>query len=343
MKASNLLATAANLALAAVVLNGCSGAASQFAPAAGSPPQSVASRTPVTGSSRTVDPMTENVNLYETYPCGMNCWCTYYEGTNPPTEVSVYCRQWPFSPWGGDWDTATSTLYTGQATEIVASKYIKGSFTQVGTLTGLSGNPIGIATDSKGDVWATNSPSATISEFAKGATTPSASYTDSNLTSASYLAIDKQDNLYVEGQAASGIEIDELPAGGTTFTAISQPGQLGAAAGGEAVQQHGKDTYVWVNDQGAGSGTGTISRYLLKGAALTSTGSFGYSGINGAITVDPSGKDTEHVYAANNVPSGSEYNTSIVEYALSSGSVVSSSPTATSSYEAVGIVSSTKL
>lgn len=97
-----------------------------------------------------------------------------------------------------------------------------------------------MAADSQGNLWVTNAPSTSISEFARGNTSPIATLLDSNLSSASYLAADQYNNVYVEGQSTSGIEIDELAAGGTTFKAISAPGEIGMMAGGLAMQKYRK-------------------------------------------------------------------------------------------------------
>ena len=229
----------------------------------------------------------------------------------------------------------------------------KGQYKQVGTLTGLTGSPTAIATDSEGNVWATNSPSTTISEFYAGITTPSATYTDSNLTSLSYVAVDKSNNVYVEGQAASsgGIEVDELPYGGKTFTAINAPGQLGYTAGGLAIScprkpcpiaGNGNVEYLFVNDQGAPSSPATITKWERKRGKLGKAASFQYSGIDTAISVDPFTKDPNDVFAANNVPSGSAFVASGVEYAFPGGNVVSSSPTTSGTFEALDIAISKK-
>lgn len=60
-------------------------------------------------------------------------------------------------------------------------------------------------------------------------------------------------------------------------------------------------------------------------------------GVNGAIAVDPSGKDTSNVYAVNNVPSGSEYSVSGVTYSYPSGKVVGSTGSQMSGQESAGI------
>lgn len=206
----------------------------------------------------------------------------------------------------------------------------------VTSLTGLSGPATGVAMDKAGNVYATNAGSAVIDEFASGSTTPTASYTDTNLATASSLAVDKAGHLYVEGQSASsvgGIEVDMLV--GSGFKPLAKPGSLGATAGGVAVQTVGKSDYVWINDQGSASGSPSITRYMLKGTELIKQGSFTYSGVNGGIAVDP--KNTNRVYAVNNAASGSEYNITGVTYSYPSGAIISSSSPQTSTQQSVGI------
>jgi hypothetical protein len=234
----------------------------------------------------------------------------------------------------------SKTSYAGFSNGTVAvAEWKKGRYTKAGTLTGLTGNPTGIASDFRGNLWVTNSPSATISEFYPGARSPSQTYTDSNLLSLSYIAVDRRNDIYVEGQskASGGIEVDEFEAG-DTFKSLGPSGQMGYTPGGLAVIVNtGKTGYLFVNDQGTANGPPGITEWLLKGEKLTKEGTFRYSGIDTALSVDPSGKDTTHVWAANNVPSSSEFVTSGVEYAFPSGKVVASTPTTTSSSEAFGI------
>lgn len=209
----------------------------------------------------------------------------------------------------------------------------------VTTLTGLNGAASGVGTDSRGNTFAAvNLGSQTVvEEFAKGATTPTATYPDSNLSSAVSLGIDKANRVYVEGQSQGGaIEVDELVGSGT-FMSLAQPGGLGVTAGGLAVQTSGKTTYVYINDLGNASDPANITRYEMTGKSLISQGSFQYAGINGAIAVDPSGKDTTHVYAANNVPAGSAYSVSEIEYEFPSGAVVRQTPAQSAGEESTGI------
>jgi hypothetical protein len=271
---------------------------------------------------------------------GDECECTYDTHNNPWILVIVACIA---SAMPADGVAAKGNL--------VYASYGKGSGSivavlrngkRVATLKGLTGQPIGLAVDRLSNVWATNSPSATISEFAKGSHKPTATYTDTNLTSASYLSVDAAGDVYVEGQAAYEIEVDVLPVGSKTFTPIAQPGTVGLTAGGLTVQNAGAKAYVWINDQGSASSPATITRYVLEGSSLQATGSFQYSGINGAIWADPAGKSTSRVFADNNVADGSEYATSGIEYAMPGGKIISGSPTSTSSTEGVGIAGAFK-
>lgn len=207
------------------------------------------------------------------------------------------------------------------------------------TLTGLNGMASGVATDSHGDTFAAVNLSgeAAVEEFAQGSTTPTATYADQNLASVSALAIDKANRIYVEGQSQKGgIEVDEMSGSGS-FEALAQPGTLGATAGGLAVQISKKTTYLWINDLGNAGEPANIARYEFDGKSLVKQGSFDYSGTNGAIAVDQSGKDTAHVLATNNVASGSSYSVSGIEYAFPAGNIVAQSPAQSASQESVGI------
>lgn len=229
--------------------------------------------------------------------------------------------------------SGSNTLYIGNGNSIYVQVKKKYKY----TLTGLTGAPIGIAADSKGTVWASNSPSNVLSEFPAGETKASATYTDTNLTSLSYVAVDRFDNVYVEGQGSSGIEVDELSTASGTFTPIGQPGELGAIAGGLAFQKEKTGSYLWINDQGTSSGSGRLTQWVFQNGALKKVASFGYAGRNGAIWADPSGKDIKHIFATNNVPYGTEVQNKGVEYELPDGKIVSESGTGIESAEDVGI------
>jgi hypothetical protein len=207
------------------------------------------------------------------------------------------------------------------------------------TLTGLGAVASGVATDSRGDTFAAVNlgSEAAVEEFASGATSPTATYADPNLESLSSLAVDKAGHVYVEGQSINGgIEVDEMIGSGN-FRSLAAPGTLGATAGGLRMQSHGKTDYAWINDLGNASVPANIARYEFDGKTLVKQGSFGYSGSNGAIAVDPSGKNTTNVYAVNNVAQGSQYSVTVVEYDFPSGNVVSQSPALGASQPSSGL------
>jgi hypothetical protein len=356
MKPSNLIQYSATIAIAGLLLGGCSNTRSQFAVPNEATQQQRVAAAPILTSSRGLKP--EPFKQYALNSCGfvglvLGCVCMWgcNAGCNSAgnwTLIDKLCPAGANLIQGiacGQGNTDPKILNAGLSNGTVAvAKWKKGQYVQVGTLTGLTGNPTGIANDFKGNVWVTSSPSATISEFYPGATYPSETYTDSNLTSLNYIAVDKRNDIYVEGQSASsgGIEIDELQAGGK-FTSIAAPGQLGYTAGGLAViLKNANVSYIFVNDQGTASIPAAITKWLRKGGRLINQGSFQYSGIDTAISADPSGRDTTHVWAANNVPSSSGFVTSGVEYAFPSGGLVANTPTTASSSEAVGIAMTTR-
>jgi hypothetical protein len=337
-------------ALSAALLAGCS-AGSQFAPppgSAGSQPAAfqqaaVAAAAPMhapkSGRSAGVSPAW----VMYTGCVMINGHCVYY-----------YINIWGVWEWiptsikrnsggstlggslakAGEFDMAT----TGGTISIYSGK------TLVTTLEGLKAAASGVATDSRGNTFAAVNVAgaATLDEFAAGSDTPTATYSDQNLKSVESLGIDKANNVYVEGQSQNGtIEVDEMIGSGG-FESLAQSGTLGSTSGGLAVQTSGKTTYLWINDLGNASDPTNIARYELTGKSLVKQSSFDYAGVNGAIAVDPTGKDTSHVYAVNNVAvtngqAAPEYSVSGIEYAYPSGQIVSQSPAQTANQESLGI------
>jgi hypothetical protein len=275
---------------------------------------------------RGVGPRLANSDVWEACP---PCMCLYNAGVIPTWPLLKKVCPFVGPPWGLSGNPAT--LLVGYDNKGVL---YKPGGKVVRTLSGLTGVATGIARESNGIIWATNSPSNTVSEFPRGATAPSETLSDANLSTLSYVAVDSTDDVYVEGQGAKGIEIDELVKGKGAFVPISKPGQLGVTAGGLAVQ---KALYVWVNDQGTASSPANISEWILKKGTLTQVGDFQYSGVNTSIWADPAGNDTTHVFAANNLASGSSFVSSGIEYAMPNGAITSSSPSTTSSSGAFGI------
>ncbi len=345
MKVSNFRRYSATMAVVGLLLGGCS--------IAGSRPTAPSGLTPLQVAIL-AQPDYNGYNQYAYVRCG-DCRCLWGCNTG--------CGNNPNKRKGDEWvlvnkdcdgvragstyavalldDNRDSKMaYAGLSNGTVRiAKWTKDRYSKAGILKGLTGTPTGIAADFKGNVWVTNSPSAALSEFHRGAKSPSQTYTDPNLDSLTYVAVDRRNNVYVEGlsKASGGIEVDELQAGGT-FKSLSAPTQLGYTPGGLAViGNNGKAAYIFVNDQGTPNGPPTIAKWLLSGGKLIKEGSFGYTGIDTALSVDPSGKDTAHVWAANNVSSSTEFSTSAVEYAFPSGGVVAATPTTLSSSESFGV------
>lgn len=331
-------------ALCAALLAGCS-AGSQFAPTVGSAEsqsagfqqaalQSVAPmHAPKTGNGHGVSPDLIMMTYWYLINGKVYWWYYNIHGVWVHGEISgIY--QGSNLGGSGTQTKALDVAMTNSTVGVYSGKKL------VTTLTGLNGVAAGVGTDSRGNTFASVNASGEVAveEFAKGATTPTATYSDQNLTSVDSLAIDKANHVYVEGQSQAGtIEVDEMVGSGR-FESLAQSGSgsLGATSGGLAVQTSGKTTYVWINDRGNASEPANISRYEFTGKSLVRLSSFEYSGIDGAIAVDPAGKDTSDVYAVNNVPSGSQYSVSGIEYD-SSGQIVSQSPAQTASQESLGI------
>lgn len=315
-------------ALCAALLAGCS-AGSQFAPPTGSAgPQSA----PTTAGRHGISPDSFLITYYIIVNGHVYWWYLNTHGVWGHGEIGGAFQG---SNLGGS-ETQTKALdvaMTNSAIGLYSNKKL------VGTLTGLSGAAAGVGTDSHGNTFAAvnGTGGVAVEEFAKGATTPTGAYSDPNLTSVDSLAIDKANHVYVEGQSQAGtIEVDEMAGSGSFESLASGSGSLGATAGGLAVQTSGKSTYVWINDRGNASEAATISRYKFTGTSLVKLSSFQYSGINGAIAVDPTGKDTNDVYAVNNVPTGSQYSVSGIEYDAN-GQIASQTPAETTSAESLGI------
>jgi hypothetical protein len=251
---------------------------------------------------------------------------TYFISFEPP---GCYYHYPPFPFYDGvahDTTSSAKAWFVGQAVSASANQIVEYSdkWKEVATLTGLTGVPIGIMLDSKGDVWSTNSPSNTISEYAKGSTTPTATYTDDNMSSISYVASDKANDVYVSGQGKSGnLEVDEFQ--GSSFAPIKTI--TGSVGGGIAVAS-GKT--LWVCDEGTGT-KGTISSYTIPGFKRREQ--FAHSGSDTGLAVTASGKQ---LWAINNVPAGSQFHVSVVIYSVK-GKVLLTGPGSNSREESVGI------
>jgi hypothetical protein len=259
-----------------------------------------------------------------TYDFYTNTWYVSYE---PPG--CTYYYPFPFDDGAGHVDAGPEKAwFVGQITSASSSQILEynKSWVLTATLTGLTGAPTGIAIDAKDDVWATNSPSNTISEYSRGSTKPTATYTDASMSSISYLALDKSGDVYVSGQGKSGnLEVDELH--GSSFAPIKTI--TGSVGGGITADANGKT--LWVCDEGTGA-KGTISSYTIPGFKRREQ--FAYSGSDTGIAVSASGK---LIFAVNNtVASGSTFNVDVVIYS-EKGKMISSSPADNRPEESQGI------
>jgi hypothetical protein len=335
LRNSSTLRTSTTLAaavFAAQLIAGC-GAGSQFAPTAG-----------FAGSQTTGLPQASQISRNRIISPDWEMWTGvvnghyYYVNTH---------GQWIWLKTGYDQGKGNSATVGGSlasASEIdVAMTTGDINIVTNGKLTATLGGSIGIAsaveTDPYGNTFATVNASgeAILEEYAAGSDVPTATYQDANLQSIAGVAIDKTGHVYVQGQSQYGnIEVDEMVGSGS-FEPLAAPGALGATAGGLAVQTSAKATYVWINDLGNASAPANIARYALTGSSLVKDGSFEYSGINGGIAVDPTGKNTTDVYAVNNVSAGSQYSVTGIEYAFPSGKTVVQSSATTEGQESIGI------
>jgi hypothetical protein len=310
--------------IAALYFTGCSANGSQFnpAPAPATTLQQVTKMQPdqvIGGGSFYI--ASGNCVAYYVYNVHTQEWDVHYfpEG----------CQFWFAGPNNGlGYVTATNDWLVGESTSgtnVIAVENAKGK--QIGTLTGLTGEPVGIATDSKGDIWATNSPSNAISEYYAGATEPSATFTDGNLSSVRYIAVDQNNNVYVSGQSAGSgnLEVDKLEA--SAFIPIKTI--TGVVGAGIAVSP--KSQMLWVCDEGNGT-SGTISGYTMPGFKRRMQ--IAYSGDDTGIAVAKTGKQ---LYAVDNVADGSQFDVSVVVYDARTGKEVNSTPATITSAKVLGI------
>jgi hypothetical protein len=318
-------------ALFAAILAGCS-AGSQFAPPAGS----AGSMAAEASRGGIVSPAWVDWTGIA-YNSATGTWQYYY--------INIW-NQWKWIPAmktkSGGGSTVGGSLANLAEVDVATTQGVIDIYSGkkiVNTLQGLSGVASAVETDSRGNTFAAANVSSgsVVEEYAAGSDEPTATYADENLQSVTGLGIDKANNVYVEGQSQDGsIEVDEMVGSGS-FESLAKPGALGATAGGLAVQSSGKTTYVWIDDLGDGSDPANITRYEFAGESLVKQDSFEYSGIDRGIAVDPTGKNTSDVYAMNNVPTGSQYSVSGIEYEYPSGKIVAQSTANTASQESVGI------
>lgn len=306
--------------IATLLFTGCGTNGSQFNP--------VATRPMASQQNTKIQPDTEDPTFVAWVG---SCW-VYWVSEGPSVGYYIYepagCDPAEGIYRGGAYASAQKASFVGEVKGSTSSIGVyNNKLKQVNVLAGLTGDPVGIATDAKGDVWATNYPSNTISEYNPGATEPSATYADGNLSSLRYIAVDKDGSVYVSGQGAGSgsLEVDELQA--STFTPIKTI--TGAVGAGIAIAP--KTKTLWVCDEGDGT-SGTISGYAMPGFKRRMQ--IAYSGDDTGIAVAKSGKE---VYAIDNVTDGSAFDVSFVAYDAKTGKAINSTPSITTSAKVVGI------
>lgn len=181
--------------------------------------------------------------------------------------------------------------------------------------TTLTPGAIGLALDSKGNLYATQFGNV-INVYAPGSTTPTSTLSD-NLCFTNAVAADRKGNVFVDGfdcqpPPNDGNEVDMFPAGSSTPVKVISNIQ---GAGGLAVVEH-KGNLV-VQDNGAG----TVSVYAPP-YARPAVIAFAFSGAGVGIALD---KTENNVWvSANNVVSGLPNGR---EFSLKTGTLLDSTST----------------
>jgi serine/threonine-protein kinase len=121
-------------------------------------------------------------------------------------------------------------------------EFAKGQTTLKTSITNGVSNPLGIAIDKNGTLYVSNYP-ASITEYPKGATSPSKTITGGGLTNPFGMAVDKQGNLFIADFGA--LQVFELPAGGSSVTPLNLSGLSSPV--GVAVDKKNGD--LWVTDE----------------------------------------------------------------------------------------------
>jgi len=174
-------------------------------------------------------------------------------------------------------------------------EYSKGSTTLKTRITDGISNPLGLAIDKQGTLYVSNYP-ASITEYAKGTTTPSKTITGGGMTDPFGLALDKSGNLYIADFGASAVF--ELPAGGSSVTNLNLSG-LGEPLGVAFDQKTG---YLWET-----GGSGNVINVYDLSTSTSPIETISGHGDPYAISTENAGKpkgevvesdlDTDSVYA----------------------------------------------
>jgi hypothetical protein len=207
-------------------------------------------------------------------------------------------------PWkgvglGSHWDhvTAVPILWGCSAcppdnigmNEVEGQKTISGPI--VITLKNVGGTPLGISSDKTNNIYVSAFPHNFIDVYAPGATTPTNTLTDTQMSTIYYIATDQKGNLFADGWGVggpgSGLQIDEFKKG--SQASIKLISIAGLFPGGMTMDKTGN---LYVADEGNGTG-GFIG--VLKPPYKTVSRSFGYSGTITGIDLDKLG----NIWAAN--------------------------------------------
>jgi len=210
--------------------------------------------------------------------------------------------------------TACTPIVVGgtTATSNIVGRY-SAKWQSLSELNGIESVPLGVAEDLSGNIYVTQNVGVSeVLMFPPGSSNASQTFIDSNLSSVYWVAVDKRRDIFVDGLKGSALEVDELPAGSTKFTALPITGQM---PGGLAIDRRQN---LWVSDQGNGV-SGTISEYPPPYQKMK-TG-FKYAGDNTGIVVNATGT---LLGAANNYIQSSQTYSSPVIYNIPAGTIRSS-------------------
>ena len=170
----------------------------------------------------------------------VNVYQTKNLASNPPPIASIVVSHG--CPYGLAADKKGTLYVADNCGGNDIEEYAKGSTTLKTTITNGVSNPLGLAIDKSGTLYVSNYP-ASITEYPKGATSPSKTITGGGLTDPFGLALDKHGNLFIADFGAD--QFFELPACGSSVTPLNLSGLVVPI--GVAVDKKSGD--LWVTDE----------------------------------------------------------------------------------------------
>jgi DNA-binding beta-propeller fold protein YncE len=190
----------------------------------------------------------------------------------------------------------SGTLYVADNCAVGdVEEYSKGSTTMKAAITDGISYPLGLAIDSKENLYVSNYPAA-ITVYAKGSTSPSETITGGGLTDPFGLAIDKSGNLYIADFGAAAIL--EVKAGTTT---VQNSGLTGVGEPiGLAIDK--KTGYLWET----GGEDNIVNVYDLA-TSTSPIETFSGQGDPYAIGLENAGKPKGEVVESDLGPAGQKY------------------------------------